>query len=339
LKRLGSIFDEVVTFKNLENASKKALKGQKKFKKNGAFFYINLEKEIIKLEQEIVSQRYQPSGYTCFIITDPKTRKICAANFRDRVVHHAICNVIEPHLDKKLIYDTYACRKGKGTHAAMKRAQVFLRKNEYYLKCDIQKYFETINHEILKKILNKKLKDKKVIHLLNKIIDTPYPSSYKGRGVPIGNLTSQIFANLYLGELDNFIKNTLKIKPYLRYMDDFLVFDADKSKLHEWLYEINYFVTHQLDLTLKEKIMRIAPVSEGVPFLGFRIFKGTIRLQRQNFIRFCRNLKKQEQCYVNGEIDEADLIASVGSMLAHISHANTYKMRKSIFARTNNLGC
>lgn len=331
MKRVGHLFEHIVTFENLLSAAHKAFRGNKKYKGRAATFYVHLEQELLRLEQELRSGTYRPGPYRPFVIYEPKQRNIAAVDFRDRVVHHAICNLLEPLLDRGMIFDSYACRKGKGTHAAVKRAQQFARHFQYFLKCDIKRYFESLDHEVLKQILARKLKDRALLHLLSLIINHSVPGNEPGKGIPIGALTSQWFANLYLSELDHFLKERLQITGYLRYMDDFLCFGPDKATLREWLLAIRSFVTNRLLVELKEDALRLAPVSQGIPFLGFRVFPGLIRLDRTHLVRFRRKITQREQAYERGEIDEETLIRSVSSMIAHISHANTSNMRKALF--------
>lgn len=253
---------------------------------------------------------------------------ICASDLRDRVIHHAICNILEPIFEKKMIFHTYACRPNKGSHLAIKTAQKFARRYKYFLKCDIKKCFESIDHEVLKNTLARIIKDKKLLGLLNIIINHAVPGAISGKGLPIGNLTSQHFANLYLGKLDHFLKDELSINGYIRYMDDFIIFHDDKLFLKELLSKIEIFIWDNLKLKLKEKATTIAPVTEGVPFLGVRVFKRLIRLQRPNLVRFRRRLRFNEKKFLQGRISKQDLINSVNSMFAHISHANTVEMRR-----------
>ena len=219
MKRHGDLFEKVVGTKNLYLAVKKSFRG-KKFKHTAAPFYFNLENEILKMQREIIEGNYNPSAYKIFTIYEPKERRICCAKFYDRVVHHAIINIIGPILDRRLIHETYACREGKGTHAALKKSQQLAQKYKYYLKCDIEKCFESIDHLVLKKLLRKIIKDKRLLQLLDKIITHQPPYTQEGKGLPIGNLTSQNFANTYLGEIDLFIKHRLRCRGYIRYMDD-----------------------------------------------------------------------------------------------------------------------
>ncbi|MEI7972935.1 MAG: reverse transcriptase domain-containing protein [Bdellovibrio sp.] len=260
--------------------------------------------------------------------------RICSSHFRDRFVHHAICNLIEPLLEKKLISDTYACRAGKGAHLAVKRCRAFIRQFKFYLKCDIQKFFESIDHEILKSLLRRTFKDEKLLSLMAIIIDHKVPGNRPGKGVPIGNLTSQHLANFYLGFLDHFVKDRLGMKGYLRYMDDFISFSDDKEALHDLLAQIRNYTSEVLGLKIKEKVTVIAPVSEGVPFLGFRIFPGLIRIKRENLVRFRQKIRKKEEMYLAGKLSEKSLVQSVNSMIGHISHVNSAQERRRIFDRS-----
>ncbi len=330
MKRHGNFFEKIITFDNLLLASKKAMTG-KKAKPSVSAFYFHLENEIIGLQQELVMGSYRPMEYTQFEIREPKPRKICSSEFRDRVVHHTICNIIEPIFEGRAIYDSYACRVNKGSHVAVVRCQQFARKFRYYLKCDIRKFFDSIDHAVLKRLLRKIFKDDKLLALLDMIIDHKVPGGGDGRGLPIGNLTSQHFANYYLGELDHFVKDRQGVKGYLRYMDDFISFSDNKESLRHLLTEINRFVREELKLELKASVTTLAPVSEGVPFLGFRIFSGIIRIKRENLIRMNQKIKRKEKLYLKGLITERDLVQSVSSVVAHVSHVNSLAVRRKIF--------
>lgn len=327
MKRYGHLFERVVSFENLHRAAYRAFRG-KRLNATVSPFYFNLENELLDLHRELSMGTYHPRPYGIFEIREPKVRQICSSNFRDRVVHHAICNVLEPLIEKELIFDTYACRAGKGNHAAVARAREFVGKSSYFLKCDIKKYFPSIDHGILKAQLRTFLKDEKLLRLLDTIIDHQVPGCEPGKGLPIGNLTSQYFANLYLGQLDHFLKDLLRVKQYIRYMDDFLIFGNEKDDLWQLLDKIKGFTSSRLSLALKDKATRIAPVTEGIPFLGFRIFEGTIRLQRANLVRFRRKVKSREAAYVAGRINGSDLVQSVGSLLAFVNHANSRALRR-----------
>ena len=304
----------------------------KKAKRSASHFNFHLENELVRLCEELSTESYRPRPYFQFGISEPKVRKICSSEFRDRVVHHAICNVIEPLFEKRSIFDSYACRKGRGAHIAIKRCQQFSREFDYFLKCDIRKYFESVDHSVLKRLYRRTFKDQALLGLLDVIVDHKVPGNLPGKGIPIGNLTSQHFANFYLTPLDHFIKEKLRVKGYVRYMDDFILFAKDKADLHHCLREIENFIARELALSLKPKATTIAPVSQGVPFLGFRVFRNLIRLQRMNLVRLRRNIRRRENEFRRGVISEKELVLSINSMIGHVSHVSSLAERKKIFA-------
>jgi retron-type reverse transcriptase len=328
MKRYGYLFEKIVSFENLLLAAKKSLRG-KKHTSQAADFYFNLENEIIFLQEKLQSRKYMPLPLRIFFIREPKVRKIGAAHFRDRVVHHAICYILEPIFEKSYIYHSYACRVGKGTHRAIQQAQRYCRmyREGYFLKCDIKKYFESINHRVLKNMLKNKFKDPELVRLLEIIIDN---YDCVGKGIPIGNLTSQHFANFYLDKLDHFVKDVLRVKAYIRYMDDFILFGYDKKELQHLKYMISDFLFQQLHLQLKEKSILLAPCSTGIPFLGFRIFAGLIRMKLENKKRWVKKLKRRIKEYDLGEIDEQTYARCLNSMTAHVKTANTLHFRRSL---------
>jgi retron-type reverse transcriptase len=299
-----------------------------------ARFEFHLEPELLDLQDALLNGKYQPGEFFTFEVHDPKRRKICAAPFRDRVVHHAVCGVLEPWFERRAIVDSYACRRGKGTHAAIARAQQLARCNRYFLKCDIKQFFASVDHGQLRDLVAKLFKDQRLLDLLNRIIDHGPPDSPPGKGLPIGNLTSQHFANLYLGELDHFLKDGLRIKAYLRYMDDFVLFAADKPTLYQWLAELRALLMSRLRLALKEPAILLAPVTEGIPFLGFRIFPGLVRLNARSRRRFISKWRDLEASYAVGSVDADALSAASSSLFAHVGHADSYCLRKRGLARS-----
>jgi RNA-directed DNA polymerase len=329
VKRYGNLFNEIVSFENLLIASKKAFRG-KKDRSRVARFYFEKEKELLCLQEELFNRTYKPRHLRIFQIREPKIREIGASDFRDRVVHHAICNIIEPILEQSYIHHSYACRVGKGTHSAVGQAQQFSGKFDYYLKCDIKKYFASIDHIVLQEILARKFKDPDLIWLLNTIIDGA-ESNQPGYGIPIGSLTSQHFANLYLDRLDHFVKDTLQVKGYLRYMDDFLLFSDDKAILHVYHSYLKTFLHDNLKLELKEKATILAPVTEGIPFLGFRIFQHLIRVKQENKTRILHTLKSRKAAYEAGKISEETYSQSLMSITEHLKIGNTFQFRKDVF--------
>ncbi|MBF0311177.1 MAG: RNA-dependent DNA polymerase [Magnetococcales bacterium] len=336
-RRTGHLFDAIVSFANLWQAAHKAWRG-KKDKVRIADFYFNLEPELLLLQHELISGRYQPRPYHVFTVTDPKRREIAAADFRDRVVHHAIIQILEPLFERRLIFDTYACRLGKGAHAAVQRAQTFARRHPFFLKCDVRKYFQSVDHAILNTLLARIIKDPLVLDLLARIIAHPVPGHATGKGIPIGNLTSQHFANLYLGELDHFLKERMGIPSYLRYMDDFLCFGESRSFLHGMHETVRQFLADHLALELKETATLLTPTSEGIPFLGFQLFPATIRLPHRGMARFRHNLAARTRAFQKGEIHERLLSLSIGSMIGHMVHADTLALRRQLFSAVVDLG-
>jgi len=332
VKRYGYLFERVCDFRALTTAATEAARGKKK-KARVAMFLKNLETEVIALEKEVREKNYQPRPYHTFTVHDPKVRMICAADFRDRVVHHAICKVLEPIFERSLISDTYACRKGKGTHLAIRKAQAFCRRYRYFLKLDVHKFFDSVDHETLKALLRRKIKDLDMLQLLDVFIDHPVPWTEPGKGIPIGNLTSQHFANFYLSPLDHFIKETLHIKAYARYMDDLLFFSNDKEDLWNANRKVEHFLNSELSLRLKDGSVFLAPTTQGLPFLGLRVFPGVIRLSRKGWCRFRRKMIIREDLLAEGRLDADRFVRSASSMVGHIAHANTRNLRASFFER------
>jgi retron-type reverse transcriptase len=332
MKRYGNLFAQVIDFANLLSAANKAMRGHKN-KRAVAHFNFHLENELIALQTELSTNTYQPHPYHTFTIYEPKPRLICAAPIRDRVVHHAICNVVGEIFEATLINHTYACRVGKGQFAAINRAQDFSRRYEFYLQCDVRKYFASIDRAVLKKLIRRKIKDAKLLSLIDTIIDQPLKGSVEGKGLPIGNLTSQHFANFYLSKLDHFIKEQLGVKGCVRYMDDFLLFDNSKETLHEIKAEIDKFLSEQLALKLKENPI-LAPCRSGFSFLGFRIYPATLRLTGKKWKRFRKRVQNKEKDFIEGLIDEQELNNSIQSMVAHIAKADTLEARRKFFSNS-----
>ena len=330
MKTYKHLFERIVSFENLLAAYKTFRKG-KRFKKDVLKFDYNYESELLKLQQELSNHAYTPLLPHRFFVYEPKKREIVAACVRDRVVHHALCRVIEPIFDKRLIYDTYACRMGKGTLAAIERFEGFKRAllarysedKIYILKADIQKYFENIDHCILLELIGKKIADEDVIWLIKRIL----AGNGLFCGIPIGNLTSQVFANLYLNPLDQFIKHRLRFKYYVRYMDDFVLMDISKDRLHKAKREIAQFLKENLRLNLHPKKQTVTPLKCGIDFLGFRIFSTHRLLRRGNVKRFCRRLKKMKEQFERKQIPIGKIGLSIRGWIAHAKQGNTYGLR------------
>ncbi len=326
-------------------ASKKARRC-KRYKASTAIFEYDLERNIIKIIEVLKNKTYEPGAYYDFYIHDHKKRLISAAPYFDRVIHHALINVIEPIIEKSFIYDSYACIKGKGTHKAVQRYNEFKRLNVYVLKCDIKKYFESIDHEILLNIIGKKIKCKNTLWLIKKIIDSrksdinneyfdgddllePYS---RRKGIPIGNLTSQFFANLYLNDFDHFIKEELKESFYIRYCDDFVLFGNSKRRLNHAKSCISDYIK-TLRLRLHENKSRAYKISEGIDFLGYRIFPDHIRVRKSIVKRYRRKLREMTLDYKNRKIVLSRVNNSIQSWIGHVKHANSYKLRKELLSK------
>lgn len=328
MKRYGNLFSAMLEWQNLLSATKNAAHGKRKYQPQIAQFLFRQEIELLGLKQELTTHTYLPGEYHQFTIFDPKKRLINVAPFRDRVVHHALCDLIGPILDQTLIPTSFACRLGKGMHRALQLAQIWAKKYPYFLKLDISKYFDSISHQRLQQALERKIKDADILWLIAVILEKVPPNYQQGYGLPIGNLTSQHFANYYLGSLDHYIKQELKIPAYMRYMDDLLLCAPDKLFLNNALQEIHWFAQDRLELRLKPSATILAPVKKGIPFLGFRLFPGYTWIQKKNWRRFKRNMLDKQKQYLSGKIAMASLQMSVATMINHLSYGNTYHLRK-----------
>ncbi len=323
MKRYGCLYARICSFENLLIASRKAQKG-KRFKYSTSSFNLELEKELFSLQQKLENQTYRMGEYKHFYIYDPKRRLISAAPYADRVVQHALCNIIEPIFDKSFIYDNYACRKDKGSHMAVDRFTEYSRGNDYVLKCDIRHYFASIDHDALYGLIRKKIKDPKTLRLIRLIIDsTPSP------GIPIGNLTSQIFANLYLNELDHHLKETIKCRCYIRYMDDLIVFDNDKSELDRIKGHIREFIK-DLKLELHENKSRAYATKKGISFLGYKIYPAHRIVMKQNIKRIRKRLRGYFRLLQKGVVAKDIIICSMQSWLGYALHADSYNLRRRL---------
>jgi len=318
------LLEKVAHFDTLLEAARLASRG-KKNTLTVAEFMFDLEGQLFKLQTELLEGSYRPGEFRYFKICDPKERTIAESPFRDRVVHHAICLVLEPLLERRYIHDSYACRPGKGAHRALARAQQYCRRNTHYLKCDVKKYFDSIDHEVLKSLLRRITKDTRLLRILDLIVDHPGGS----KGVPIGNLTSQHFANLYLDRLDHWLKEIGQVQDYLRYMDDFICFGNSKATLHSLRSEVGSFLETHLRLQLKEEVTHVASVHQGLSFLGFRIFPSVIRIKSECVTRCRRKIVLRMNQLEMGKISEAKFLDSVQSLVTHITHGNTLLGRRS----------
>lgn len=327
----NNLYPEIYNLSNLILAWKKARKHKTK-KDYVIEFEANLIENLLQLQKELRNQTYFPQPLKTFILRDPKTRVISKSDFRDRIVHHALVFIIEPIFDKSFIYDSCANRIGKGNLFAIKRFELFKRKvtnnlksKAFCLKADIKHYFEEVNHEILISFISKKIKDASVINLIKKILDNGKIS--EDIGMPLGNLTSQFFANVYLNESDYFVKHKLKAKYYIRYVDDFVILHSSQEQLKIWKQEISKFLKEKLKLELHPEKSKIISVSKGIDFVGFRNFWHDRLLRKRNIKKM---LSKVED-YKQGKITKEKLLESFQGWNAYAKWANSYNLIKGIF--------
>lgn len=325
MRTVNNLYERIYSFENLHAAYMKARRG-KRYKDEVLEFTRNLEENLITMQNKLMHGTYRPSRYNEFIITDPKERLILALPFGDRVVHQAICNVIEPVFEATFIKDSYACRKGKGTLAGVKRVEYFVKRNTrdleniFCLKMDIQKYFYSIDHSVLKSLIRRKIRCARTLRLLDIIID-----STDDPGIPVGNLTSQLFANIYLNYLDHFIKEVLRIKYYARYMDDMVIVYPDKMQLWLWLIEIRMFIEGKLKLQLNKKTS-VFNIKRGIDFLGYRQFPGFRILRKRVMVRNIRKFKK----FSRAEVNVIRINKSYASLQGLCLHCNSGKFLEKI---------
>ena len=343
MKRHGHLYSQITSFENLLLAAKKSQK-HKRNQSSVLKFHHNLEAELFKLQHELETQTYQPGPYRTFEIYEPKPRLISAAPYRDRVVHHAICQVIMPPIERTFINDTYANRIGYGTHRALKRFTHFARSHQYILQCDIRRYFPNIDHAILKLLIRRHLKCPRTLALIDTIIDssiTPldidptapllyFPgddllSPLRSKGLPISNLTSQFFANLYLNQFDHFVSETLNPSHYIRYVDDFALFSNNREHLTHARTAIEDYLA-LLRLQIHPIKSQLTETHHGANFLGFRVYPNRIRLRNSYVKRSYQHFKRLNAKYRNGERSRVQIQASIGSWTTHLTQGNTWKI-------------
>ena len=322
MRRTANLFDRIYEPENLRLAFHKAAmgrRGQSAVKK----FADRLDERIGQLSQDVRDGTIQVGRFQQFLIRDPKERVITAPCFDERVLHHAIMNLCEPVLDRWLIDDTFACRNGKGRESAVLRAQHFSRNALCCLRLDVRRYFDSVSHEILSQLLDKRFKDKRLMQLLERII-----VAYRGGigvGLPIGSLTSQHFANFYLGWMDRFVKETLRVRGYVRYMDDMVLWDSSPESLVEIHHQCQQFATAQLGLDFKPS--RVQRTAVGVSFLGCRIWPTHVELNARSKRRWRRRVRVLERAERLGLISESDLQQRLVALTAFAKAARARSWR------------
>ncbi len=321
-RKLRHIYDYIISPENLLLSWKEFLSGKCK-KHDVARFSFYLAHNVLSLHTELFEKKYVHGAYDHFRINDPKARDIHKSSVKDRLLHHALYRVLYPFFDTKFIYDSYSCRKNKGTHKAVYRFKEMARtvsrndtRNCWVLKCDIRKFFASIDHAILKCVLEKHIHDADLLWLLGQVIDSFHTQDRKGVGLPLGNLTSQLLVNVYMNQFDQYMKHQLKIKYYIRYADDFVVLSESREYLEILLFKISVFLQTRLHLSLHPDKVFIKTLASGVDFLGWVHFPHHRVLRTATKRRMVRNLKKNQK---------PETIASYKGMLLH---GNTHKLQK-----------
>jgi retron-type reverse transcriptase len=339
------MFDKIFSWGNIVLAHRLAAKGKRRHRSAAQFEY-KLADQLLNLQHSLRMGTYRPGGYTHFYIHEPKRRKVSAAPFRDRVVHHAICNVIEPIYESHFIANSFANRKNKGTHRAIDQLQIYALRYPFVLRADIIQHFPSIDHLILQDFLTPYIQCPRTLHLIalilasgDGILSSEYtPVLFKGddtsalnrpRGLPIGNLTSQFWSNVYMHELDKFVTRDLHCPGYVRYVDDFALFSDSKQALWEYRHAIIAKLA-SMRLTLHNNEADVFPVSNGIPWLGFVVYPSHRQIKRRNAVKFTRRLAHNLDLYQTGQISFAELDASVQGWINHVRFADTWGLRQHI---------
>ena len=343
MRRFGGLWSQVVSVANLHAAAVEALRG-KRGRVYATRFFQDLEANLLGLQRELSDRSWVPGAYRTFWIEEPKPRLISAAPFRDRVVHHALVRVIEPLFERRFIHHSYACRRGKGTHRALEHFVRWARGARFVLKLDVRKFFPSIDHALLQAQLCRTLKDDDVLWLCDRVIDCsneqePVPAYFPGddlfsplarrRGIPIGNLTSQFFGNVFLDPLDHHVTDHLRCGRYLRYVDDFCAFGDDKAALTDLRQQISDFLASRR-LRLNEGKSRIRRVSEGITFLGFVVGARELRLAQTAVRRQRRRVRALQHAFAAGRVGAPDLAASLQAWHAHAASGTTARLRRNV---------
>ena len=345
MKSYRNLYPKIHQWETLETAYRKARRG-KRSTAPVADFEMNWESHLLQLERELAAKSYRPGEYHSFSIREAKKRLISAAPFRDRVVHHALCLLIEPIFERQFIYHSYANRIGKGTHRALDHCTKLSRGYDYVLPCDIRQHFPSIDHEVLRNILARPIACPDTRWLIDRILASgegiltkEYDMVYfpgddllaatRPRGLPIGNLTSQFWSNCYLNPLDHFVKETLRCRGYLRYVDDFLLFGNSKKQLWQWRSAIIEFL-QSLRLKIHESRAEVQSTGHGIPFLGFIVRPYLRRLKRYNLKQYRSRLKWLWSRYRAGQLPREAVEASLRGWLAHISYGNTFALAEQL---------
>jgi len=344
MKRYGNLYPKICDFKNVLTASKKA-QCCKRYRDDVLAFNYELELNLVRIQEELATKSYKPGPYKTFVIYEPKRRLISAAPYRDRVVHHALCNIIEPLFDRSFIDGCYANRRGKGTHKALDHFVALTKQYRYCLRADIEKYFPSVDHDILKTAIRRKIKCPNTLWLMDVILDNSnvqepvfqyYPDDtlltpcYRRHGLPIGNLTSQLCANIYLSDIDHALVKRFGGSRYLRYVDDFALFSNDSHELEAGQAMLAELLA-QVRLRLHAVKTQITEIRAGVNFLGFRVFRGQVRLRQENLRRARKRMRELQRRYRDGLSTWTEVKNALQSWNAHAAYGDTWRLRQNVF--------
>lgn len=339
MKIYTDIFEKIISLENLFSAWEE-FKRDKQKKLGVQEFELHLEQNIFQLHRELKNRTYKHGSYTSFYIHDPKRRHIHKADVKDRVFHHAIFQILNPIFESTFISESFSCRVGKGTHKGVEYVEKTIRKVSknytktcFVLKCDIKKFFDSVDHDVLLKILSNTIKDKDTIRLLEDTVESfisERSTLFNRSGIPLGNLTSQLFANVYMNKLDQFMKHDLKIKYYARYTDDFVVISEDEVCLQKLIPTINFFLKQQLNLELHPKKVSVQKSHCGVDFLGYIVLPHHKLVRAKTRKRMFRKIKEQSVQYKVGSISKEKTEQSLQSYLGVLSHANAHTLSENL---------
>jgi hypothetical protein len=344
----SGLWSKLVSWENLFCAYQECRR-RKRYRRAAVQFHYAWERNLLEIQADLTAGRYLPGKYRHFYVHEPKRRLISAAPFRDRVVHHAVVRVLEPIYEARFIGDSYACRKNKGTHRALDRAEYFMRRHAWYLKTDIVKFFPNADHEVLERLLARTIREKPLMELIRQILTSgegvlsqeATPGYFPGddlfailrpTGLPIGNLTSQFFANVLLDQVDHFVKEVLRIPGYVRYSDDLVLFDPDPGRLREARGRIEEHL-EAFRLRLHRNKTIIAPCTGHLKFLGMVLSRRGRRLQQGALVRFNRRMRYLRWRFARGEIPAASIGRSIEAWSAFAKQSNSVGVRRQLWRR------
>ncbi|MDD5040854.1 MAG: reverse transcriptase domain-containing protein [Candidatus Peribacteraceae bacterium] len=329
------LFEQITSKETLFTAWQEFRKG-KQGRKDVQEFERKLEQNLFRLHRALIAGTYRHQSYSAFTICDPKQQRIHKASVQDRILHHAVFSVLNPIFEPTFIAHSFSCRKGKGTHRAVDALDQMLRsvsrnatRTCFVLKCDVHRFFASVGHAILLDLLGKKIKDDRAMQLLAEVVGS-FSAEESGKGIPIGNLTSQLFANVYLNELDRFIKHTLGIKSYVRYTDDFVIVSHDGGFLRDLLPPIRHFLESQLRLALHPRKVAVRKYRQGIDFLGCVLLPHHRILRTKTKRRMFRKMQERLDCLHRGVTSEQSVEHSLQSYLGVLSHVDAFRLGQEL---------